>query len=209
MGKVETEKQKSKQTQYCSNCGNILLRQEKFCGICGTQVIKYENYLKLAKQSDKTDTATTETKANNTKKNNSINAVNSIKIDNSKNKHKKQEKTIVYMLMGALIVSVITLIASAVYINDISSKLNYKDTQIKGLNTTITNNQKRLSNLQKKYDNIQPKSEFMDNYIVIVPKNTNIYHKYDCKYLDVSSFYAFNIENARSQGYVACKHCIK
>lgn len=51
------------------------------------------------------------------------------------------------------------------------------------------------------------KAEFMDNYVVIVGDSNNKYHKYGCEDLDLSQFYAFNVENARAQGYRACSKC--
>ena len=61
---------------------------------------------------------------------------------------------------------------------------------------------------KKIYNEQLDKINFMNKYIVIVPDNTTIYHRYNCKYLDSSSnFLAFNIDNAKAQGYTPCKHC--
>lgn len=89
-------------------------------------------------------------------------------------------------------------------------------------NETIGNLQSKVAKLEisekvaksdakyykKIYNEQLDKINFMDKYIVIVPDNTTIYHRYDCEYLDTSSsFLAFNIDNAKAQGYTACKHC--
>lgn len=60
---------------------------------------------------------------------------------------------------------------------------------------------------KKLYNEQIDKINFMDKYIVIVPSYTTIYHRYDCKYLDTSHFQAFNISNAKAQGYTPCEHC--
>ena len=48
---------------------------------------------------------------------------------------------------------------------------------------------------------------FYHNYAVIVGTDDYYYHEYNCDRLDTSSFYIFNIENARSQGYHPCPAC--
>ena len=43
--------------------------------------------------------------------------------------------------------------------------------------------------LSEHYWEYQSKAEFMDKYVVICGANDDYYHKYDCDYLDLSSFY--------------------
>ena len=52
------------------------------------------------------------------------------------------------------------------------------------------------------------KSSFLDDYIVIVSaKDQTKYHKYGCYELDLSEFWAYNTELAKSYGYTACSKC--
>jgi hypothetical protein len=52
------------------------------------------------------------------------------------------------------------------------------------------------------------KAYFMDDYVVIVPDDgTEMYHKYGCEYLDLSSFWVYNIDAAINMGYAACPYC--
>ena len=52
------------------------------------------------------------------------------------------------------------------------------------------------------------KSSFLDDYIVIVSaKDQSKYHKYGCSELDLSEFWAYNTDLAKSYGYTACPLC--
>lgn len=83
-------------------------------------------------------------------------------------------------------------------INQEQSKKNYTDLKVKNYEYY-----KQIEENTKKLD-------FLDSWVVIVPNNTRIYHKYGCEYLDLSdSILVFNPENAKGQGFVPCSHCIK
>ena len=77
------------------------------------------------------------------------------------------------------------------------------------LKTEISNIKAEKNRISQEYYAMKNKVDFFDNYAVIIPTNTKIYHKYDCIYCDKSKFSIFNIENAKSNGYIACSHCIK
>lgn len=47
---------------------------------------------------------------------------------------------------------------------------------------------------------------FYHDYAVIVPSNSNIYHRHGCGSIS-GNFYIYNIENAKGQGYKACTKC--
>lgn len=53
----------------------------------------------------------------------------------------------------------------------------------------------------------EPKARFLDDHVVIIGDSNNKYHKFGCEDLDLSYFYAYNTENAISQGYRACNKC--
>ncbi len=79
---------------------------------------------------------------------------------------------------------------------------------------TIENNLKKISDQKIKIDSMndrmvyyQDKALFLDNYIVLIGSGSNKYHRYGCKYLDASSFFAYNTENAEALGYKSCVIC--
>lgn len=97
------------------------------------------------------------------------------------------------VLIGAIIVLSILLV-------DSSSTVTLQRKLIKEKND-------KISSLEKKVDTYKEKTAFMDDYIVIVGKSNNKYHKYGCSDLDTSSFRAYNITMAKSEGYNACSKC--
>ncbi len=123
---------------------------------------------------------------------------------NTIEKHRCKSNT-VFTLTLILITETIILIIFGFLIWDIKGKLTNEQIQKKSLQSEIHN----IEFYKKDYWKNIDKVSFMDEYVVIVPADTNIYHKYDCKYLDLSSFLVFNIDNAKSEGFKACKHCIK
>ncbi len=126
-------------------------------------------------------------------------------IKKNKCKSNKNNRIFNLILLLTLIVETIILIIFIFFICDIKSKLTNEQIQKKSLQSEIDN----IEFYKKEYLKNIDKLSFMDEYIVIVPADTNIYHKYDCKYLDLSSFLVFNTENAKAEGFKACKHCIK
>lgn len=79
---------------------------------------------------------------------------------------------------------------------------------------TIAEKRAKISELERDIGNLEwtqwiskSKVNFLDEHIVIVGDSNNTYHKYGCSDLDLSYFYAFNVENARAQGYKACSKC--
>lgn len=59
---------------------------------------------------------------------------------------------------------------------------------------------------QKEYE--QEKLAFFDEYIVWVEDDgSNHYHKYDCHKFKGNSFWAYNVDNAKHQGYKPCPIC--
>lgn len=125
----------------------------------------------------------------------------------------KKYKNIIIALTVSLIILAVGIIILVCY------TFNLKQTsekEIKNNEYTIQTLRVDLKNIkesEKKYYNLynetKKKSDFMDKYVVIVPTNTYVFHKYGCQYLDMSSGLIFNIQNAKGQGYIACKHCIK
>ena len=50
--------------------------------------------------------------------------------------------------------------------------------------------------------------DFFDRFVVFVEDDgTNKYHKYECSKFKGDSFWAFNIDAAKDEGYTACPYC--
>ena len=92
--------------------------------------------------------------------------------------------------------------------------ITQQETTIFEQEATISEQKSEIADLKKKANERglsqledHLKARFMDNYVVIVGDSNNRYHKYGCEDLDLSYFYAYNIENAKAQGYRACSKC--
>ena len=86
------------------------------------------------------------------------------------------------------------------YLDLKESVANYKQIVV-DKNKKITEYQSKL----KKYEN---QIEFMDKYVAICPLNgSGLYHKYNCKHLDTSSFVIYNIAQVANEGYSPCFYC--
>ena len=91
----------------------------------------------------------------------------------------------------------------------------YYELKMESIQDTLNYKSKRITSLSadvKKYraraNEYKDKADFMDDYIVIVPDDgTNLYHSYGCSKLDTSSFWAFNTEAAKGEGYKPCSKC--
>ena len=131
----------------------------------------------------------------------------------------------VVSLCGTLLISSVLLIVFNMKKNGQLSELNEQVTELTNQNNeyqekidrnakTITRLANQVSDLKKE---LQSKTtidwserfelNFYHNYAVIVGTDDYYYHEYNCDRLDTSSFYIFNIENARSQGYHPCPAC--
>lgn len=56
-------------------------------------------------------------------------------------------------------------------------------------------------------NNTAKKAQFLDDYIVIIPTGSNIYHKFDCPYLDLTSFDACSQQIAQECLFEKCNYC--
>lgn len=131
---------------------------------------------------------------------------------NKKVTNNKNYKVTLISLITVLIFITIAFVILIVYILNLKNTLSFKNTEINNLNARIKNLDEKISNYDDYYDDyeeLKEESDFMEEFVVIVPENTSIYHKYGCKYLDLTSFLVFNIDNAKEQGYKPCSHCIK
>lgn len=73
----------------------------------------------------------------------------------------------------------------------------------------------QIGDLRKKIEELEDRNSdlileiiFYDQHVVFVGDDgTRKYHKYDCPYLDLSYFWAYNTEAAVDRGYKPCSHC--
>ena len=81
------------------------------------------------------------------------------------------------------------------------------------LSESIMNNKKlNLENIMLRGENrtLNAYVDFCDKYVVFVSDNgTGLYHRYGCSEFDSSSFWAYNIEAAKGNGYTPCPKCHK
>lgn len=106
---------------------------------------------------------------------------------------------VVVVLIGATVTSLIALLS-------VRSELD-------GQNSYVNSLLDEIDELQVQADAdelLTEKAQFMDDYIVIVPDDEEIYHKYDCYLLDdMKQFIAFNMAYADADGYTPCSDCIE
>ncbi len=143
---------------------------------------------------------------------------------------KNNNKPIITIILG--IVAVVFIVLSTVlFIDDIRLRgkqdniIADNTNTIQELNDIISNKTVELSEAtdeakrwEKSYYSIRNTLDTTDNnnakmkialdYVVFIGVDDYYYHKWDCEWLDMSEFYAFNTEYAISEGYTPCPHCI-
>lgn len=149
------------------------------------------------------------------------NQQNELKEKNTNNLPYFSKKFVIIFVLILIIIAVLTNFYIYSYFNEQYALLQREN---ENYSKKINELQEQYDDIEKQYDDVknekwklylenqknQAKINFVDNYVVIVPANTRIYHRYDCEYLDkTGSGLIFNIENAKGQGFIACKHCIK
>jgi hypothetical protein len=127
--------------------------------------------------------------------------------ENTKNL-KINNKFIICLIL--IIVETTAILILGIFLFKEKSTADNQMAKIISLNSEIKEQRSSASLYKTLYNEQEDKVKFMDDHVVIVPEYTNIYHKYECQYLDLTNGgYIFNPENAEAQGYKACKHCNK
>lgn len=196
----------------CKKCGKTIDDDSVFCEFCGAQIITVPditNNKKALKKQKKLE------KAKGTHK-------NIVKKILKKIIHKPSVKEIVVSSAFILVIlgAVIVLLLQQNSINNLSTELSNKDSEIIRLNyskTTLTeeNNDLKteLENYKSKYANSiidRIGYDFLVSNIAFVVDNYNskYYHTYEClKFKNCDSYWAYNIEAARAEGYLPCPIC--
>lgn len=73
---------------------------------------------------------------------------------------------------------------------------------------TVSNLRKNNTEMEDRISTLESEIRFYDNHVVFIGDDgTRKYHNYDCPYLDLTYFWAYNTEAAVDRGYKPCSHC--
>lgn len=88
------------------------------------------------------------------------------------------------------------------------NELEAADKKIEQLADLKNKRNKEYSEIFNELQESSADLDFLRKRIAFIPDDgTNVYHTYDCPYMDFSYYWAHNVEWAESNGYVACPHC--
>lgn len=138
-----------------------------------------------------------------------IKSDNNLKEDYSKqaNKDKKEIEKLQTknegLLVGIVLLIIILCALLAIFYNDNTQK----NDEISSLEKSRSEWEGKASKYYNKYQKILHKANFLDEYVALVNEDSNEYHTLDCEYFDTSYFWAYNIEAAEDNGYIACPKC--
>lgn len=92
-------------------------------------------------------------------------------------------------------------------LKEAQSVIEEKENQIGENILTISNNQTTIETLENELNLYQ---FYIKNAVVVPMDNTELYHRYGCGKLDISSgYWIYNVSLAKSKGFSPCKNCIK
>lgn len=129
-----------------------------------------------------------------------------------KPEHKPQHnyKTPLIAVIIALVIVSIASVATIIYQQTIIQEQRTSYSELDETCDKISKNYSNLKNnfneLEGKYNSIIDEYEFYQYYAVCVVKNDPYYHSYNCERFK-GSFWIYNIEAAKSQGYEPCPVC--
>ena len=117
----------------------------------------------------------------------------------------------VFLFLVSLVVNIKFYFENTEYMNKIilleQATVNL-ETENENLTSRITNLITDKTKLQTKINEQAKEIIFYDKHIVFIEDDgTKKYHKYDCQKFVGSSFWAYNLESAKSKGYKPCSLC--
>lgn len=135
---------------------------------------------------------------------------------------KKGNAKWIVMICVIAFVGITSIVGLLLYMNGLITEKNELIARNESLNRNYRDEIDQYNQLKADYNTLKRQhDEFVDNsvewavkatildsYVVFVGADERYYHKYGCEYLDMSSFWAFNEDAARSKRYKACPHCI-
>lgn len=166
----------------CKNCNSEIPNDSEFCQCCGAEISK--------------------------------------EVDSDKLVANKKGRVVTIMLGISTAVGVVFGVVMLCLFFNVNSVNNELSSQVNDLQAKIKSDETKYSTLEKKYNSLKSdyddleddyrdcydKASFMDRYIVFVGADGGRYHKFECPNLDLSSFWAYNIEAARGS-HKPCDYC--
>ena len=112
----------------------------------------------------------------------------------------------------SLAVNVVLIIFFVLFVSAYENEYSSLQAKYDSLNTKYYNISKAAEQRLETITELKPykeKADFLDEYIAfVVSDDAYAYHTYDCHFFqNCDSFWAYNIEAARSKGYSPCKVC--
>lgn len=112
----------------------------------------------------------------------------------------------------SLAVNVVLIIFFVLFVSAYENEYSSLQAKYDSLNTKYYNISKAAAQRLETITELKPykeKADFLDEYIAfVVSDDAYAYHTYDCHFFqNCDSFWAYNIEAARSKGYSPCKVC--
>ncbi|MBR2615548.1 MAG: hypothetical protein IKC69_02600 [Clostridia bacterium] len=93
-------------------------------------------------------------------------------------------------------------------VTELEADLKDSEDQLKNVQSELNTTKTELDGEKNNANTLRQFLEFYEKFIVFVSDDgTNRYHTYGCEEFDSSSFLAFNVDAAISQGYTPCPHC--
>ena len=129
---------------------------------------------------------------------------------------KKYFKGIRFNKFSVTIIAFMLVIAASVALNvyqymdnqELQSKVDTLESQIRSAQASIDRLIDEKEELKERNQRYSAEHYFFDRFTEIVGKGSNIYHKYDCKDLNIyNGVLILHPEVAQSQGYVECPYC--
>lgn len=130
----------------------------------------------------------------------------------SDKKPKKYSNTFVKLLITATALLLTLSVGLSIGLVLESKKNNQYKSKIDNLEILMESRQEKitqLTNLNNDYIKRLGHLYFYEAHAACVNENSNYYHKYGCKNFDDSSFWIYNEEAAKAEGYKPCPNCIK
>lgn len=123
------------------------------------------------------------------------------------NEEKMKKIKVVTVILGILL---LLMLAYSFYehYQDINNQLSIYEVNLKNKNDKLIKYKNDIEELKRKNLLYEAQISFMNNHVAICPLDgSGLYHKYNCEYLDTSSFMIYNTEQAPNEGYSPCSHC--
>ena len=122
---------------------------------------------------------------------------------------KRKDKIKKLIKIGIIIILILSIVVGAIVYHNYAKKEAYNTGHNAGYSKGYNRGyDKGYDEGYDKYKEIKDEYNFYHKYAVITTNAGKKYHKYDCYHIKNRSFYIYNIDNAKAQGYTACLDCL-